>query len=103
MVGRWKLRASKFHLLRSADESEDFFLKKPKIDTVSDTNFHITYKYHRFTSHSHIKSYITKFKTQQPITIQEATNLNMSRSIIVVWVVGVAATTSRHAMELVRL
>jgi hypothetical protein len=50
-----------------------------------------------------MKSGKTKFKTLQPITILEATNLNISSSDVIVWVVGVTATTSRRAVELVRL
>jgi hypothetical protein len=53
--------------------------------------FHRTYKYH-----SHIK----KFRTQQPITIPEATNLNISSNAIIIWLIGVAAAISRRVVDL---
>jgi hypothetical protein len=82
MVSRWKL-----------------LIKKTKIDTASGANFHISYKHYRVLSQSHV----AKFRTQQPIKILEARNLNISNNVIIVWVVGVAAGTSRHVVELVRL
>jgi hypothetical protein len=48
-------------------------------------------------SQSHIKSGITKFKTQQPITIPEAIFLNISSSAVVAWVVGAAGRRNEAA------
>jgi hypothetical protein len=75
-----------------------FFLKKPKNDNASDANLkhsHINI----FTTQSHNTVISTKFKTQQSITIPEAIFLNISSNVVIVWVVGVAATTSQHVVD----